>query len=137
MYVIIMSRTRFWVNLHSIVGWMSWNSLLKTGTTSESNSNGIRTHNHFVCKRTLNYLAKLSTVKWFNSHRPWFNKQNKIFSNLNIRVHGNFLAKRTADKLSAKVSLFPVNCQNPVNKNDLPGGNTLAWEWSLNFKHLI
>ena len=37
-----------------------------------SDSNGIRTHNHLVCKRTLNHLASLAKwlsvclrVKWF------------------------------------------------------------------------
>ena len=30
-----------------------------------SDSNGIRTHNHLVCKRTLNHLAKLTIrTKW-------------------------------------------------------------------------
>ena len=33
--VIIISRTRLRVNLHSIVAWMSRNSLLETGTISE------------------------------------------------------------------------------------------------------
>ena len=32
MYVLIMSRTRFKVNLHTIVAGMSRNSLLETGT---------------------------------------------------------------------------------------------------------
>ena len=35
MYVLIMSRTRFRVNPHSIFGWMSRNSLLETGVISE------------------------------------------------------------------------------------------------------
>ena len=35
LYVIIMSRTCFGVNLHAIVGLMSRNSLLETGTISE------------------------------------------------------------------------------------------------------
>ena len=35
LYVLVMSRTRFRVNLHSIVAWMSRNSLLKTGAKSE------------------------------------------------------------------------------------------------------
>ena len=30
-----MSRTRFRVNLHSMVAWISWNSLLETGAISE------------------------------------------------------------------------------------------------------
>ena len=35
LYVLIMSRTRFWVNLHSIFAWMSRNSFLETGAISE------------------------------------------------------------------------------------------------------
>ena len=35
LYVIIMSRTRFRVNLHSIVAWMSRNSSLETSAISE------------------------------------------------------------------------------------------------------
>ena len=35
LYALIMSRTRSRVNSHSIVAWMSRNSLLETGTKSE------------------------------------------------------------------------------------------------------
>ena len=35
LYVLIMSRTRFRVNPHSIITWLSRNSLLKTGPISE------------------------------------------------------------------------------------------------------
>ena len=35
LYVLIMSRTRFRVNLHSLVAWMSRNFLLERGTISE------------------------------------------------------------------------------------------------------
>ena len=35
LYVLIMSRTRFRVNPHSIVAWMSRNSLLETAAKSE------------------------------------------------------------------------------------------------------
>ena len=35
LYVLAMSRTRFGVNPHSIVAWMSRNSLLETGAKSE------------------------------------------------------------------------------------------------------
>ena len=62
LYVLIMSRTRFRVNLYSIVAWMLRSSLLKTGAISEvqvTASNGIGTHNYLVCKRTLSHLAKL------------------------------------------------------------------------------
>ena len=54
-----MSSTRFGVNLHSLVAWMSRNSLLETGTISWSlsDSNGILTHKHLVRKRTLNHYT--------------------------------------------------------------------------------
>ena len=35
LYVLVMSRTRFRVNPHSIVAWMSGNSLLEAGAKSE------------------------------------------------------------------------------------------------------
>ena len=35
LYVLVMSRTRFRVNPHSIVAWMSRNSLLEAGVKSE------------------------------------------------------------------------------------------------------
>ena len=60
-----MSRASFRVNLHSIDAWMPRNSLLKAGkrlSDSLSDSNGIRTHNYLVRKRTLNHLAKLALV---------------------------------------------------------------------------
>ena len=63
-----MSHTRFRVHLHFVVVSMSriW---LKTGAISEvlSVCKGIQTHNHLVCKRTLNHLAKLANlVKWLS-----------------------------------------------------------------------
>ena len=63
--VIIMSRRRFRGNLHSLVAWMSRNSLLgqnRRNIWSLSVSGGIRTHKYLVRKRILNHLAKL--VKW-------------------------------------------------------------------------
>ena len=35
LYVLVMSRTRFGVNPHSIVAWMSRNSFLEAGAKSE------------------------------------------------------------------------------------------------------
>ena len=57
-YVIMMSRTRFRVNLQSIVALMSRNFL------NLCDSNQIWTNNHLVCKRTLNHLATLA--KWLS-----------------------------------------------------------------------
>ena len=66
LYLLIMSRTRFRVNPHSIVAWMSRNSLLEAGPKSEvlSDWNWTRTQNHLVRNRALNHLAKLT--KWLS-----------------------------------------------------------------------
>ena len=61
LYVIIMSRTCFRVNLHSIVAWMSRD---RSDIWSLSDSHGIWTDNHLVCKPRLNHLAK--PVKWLS-----------------------------------------------------------------------
>ena len=66
LYVIIMSRTSFKVNLYSIV-CLNVKELLARSRRyiwSLSEFNGIRTHNHLVRKRTLNHLAKLA--KWLS-----------------------------------------------------------------------
>ena len=70
LYVLVMSRTRFRVNPHSIVAWMSRNSLFKAGAKSEwlSDCNWTRTQSHLVRKQTLNHYAKLSVhlqANWF------------------------------------------------------------------------
>ena len=53
-------RVCFGVNLHSIVAWMSKNSLLETGTIS-----GVSvTATGLVCNSTLSHLAKLA--KWLS-----------------------------------------------------------------------
>ena len=66
--VIIMSRTGFSVNLHSLV-CLNVKELLarrRCHIWSLSDSNEIRTHNHLVRKRTLNHIAKL--VKSLSVH---------------------------------------------------------------------
>ena len=70
--VLIMSRTRFRVNLHSVVSWMNINELLarnRCNICSLSDCNGIRTHYHLVRNRILNHLAKLAinTLKTINT----------------------------------------------------------------------
>ena len=61
LHVIIMSRTRFGVNLHSIVCLNVKEPLARSRRHiwSLSDCNGIWTHNHLVRKRTLNHLVKL------------------------------------------------------------------------------
>ena len=64
--VIIMSRTSFRMNLHSMV-CLNVKELLTWSMPhiwSLSSSNDIRTHNHLVRKQTLNHLAKLA--KWLS-----------------------------------------------------------------------
>ena len=66
LYVTIMSRTSFRVNLNSIVclnvkELLAWS---RCNIWSLSDSNGIQTHNHVVLKRTFNCLPKL--IKWFS-----------------------------------------------------------------------
>ena len=62
MYIIIISRTSFRVNLQYIVclnvkKLLAWS---RDHTWSSSDSNMIRTQNHLVRKETLNYLCKLA-----------------------------------------------------------------------------
>ena len=67
LYVIIMSRTSFRVNLHSIV-CLNVKELLARSRSyiwSLSDSIRIRTHNHLLRKQTLKNLAKLA--KWLSS----------------------------------------------------------------------
>ena len=64
LYIIIMSRRSFRVNLHSVVclnvkELLSWS---RCHIWDLNDSNEIRTHNHLVRKRTLNHLANLA--KW-------------------------------------------------------------------------
>ena len=69
LFVIIMSCTSFRVNLHAIVflnakEFLAWS---RRHVWSLSDSNEIRTHNHFVRKWTLNHLAKLASLgKWLS-----------------------------------------------------------------------
>ena len=66
---VIMSRTSFRVNLHFIVclnlkELIAWS---RCHIWSLSDSNGIQTHNHLVCKLILNHLAKLAGLaKWLS-----------------------------------------------------------------------
>ena len=64
LYVLIMSRAGVRVNPHSIVAWMSRNSLLETRLDiwNLSDCSGTRTHNHLVPKRELNHLANLTSL---------------------------------------------------------------------------
>ena len=68
LYVVIMSRTRIKVNPHSIVAWMSRNSLLETGAISEFDM--IRTYSQM--HRTDKYsqhssiIKKASLAKWWS-----------------------------------------------------------------------
>ena len=65
LYVLVMSHTRFRVNLHSVLP--EWEELLPRNRRDIwrlSDSNGVRIHNNLVWKRTLNHLSK--RAKWLN-----------------------------------------------------------------------
>ena len=65
-YVVVISRTSFRVNLDSLI-CLNIKQLLgrsRHHIWSLIDSTGIRTHDHFVLKRTLNYLAKVA--KWLS-----------------------------------------------------------------------
>ena len=68
LYAVLMSRTHFRMNSHSIFAWMLRNSSLVTlkrhHIWSLSDCNKTQTHNHVVRKWTLKHLAKLT--KWFS-----------------------------------------------------------------------
>ena len=67
LYVLIVSRTGFRVNPHSIFASMSRNSLLQTGAISEVKvtATGIEpSTTHLVYKWTLNHLTKVT--KWLS-----------------------------------------------------------------------
>ena len=69
LYVIIISRTSFIVNSHSIVclnvkALLAWS---RRHIWRLSDSNEIRTYNKLVRKQTLNYVAKLASLaKWLS-----------------------------------------------------------------------
>ena len=66
LHIIIMSRTRSRVNLHSIV-CLNIKELLAQSRHHDwrlSDSNGMWIHNHLARKRTLNHLAK--SAKWLS-----------------------------------------------------------------------
>ena len=65
-YVIVISRTSFRANLNSLIS-LNIKELLgrsRHHIWSLIDSTGIRTHDHLVLKRTLNYLAKVA--KWLS-----------------------------------------------------------------------
>ena len=75
LYVIIMSRTSFRVNSHSIVcmNIKELRARSRRHIWSLSDSNEIRTHNHLVRKRTLNHLAKLAFLLLFGCNMLLWN----------------------------------------------------------------
>ena len=66
--VLVMTHTRFRVNPHSMVTWMSRNSLLEAEIWRLSDCNWTWTQNHLVVNWTLNHLAKLEKKMLFLSN---------------------------------------------------------------------
>ena len=105
MHVLIMSRTLFRMNPHSIIAWMSRNSW------SLSNCNVTRIHNHLVHKRTLNHLAKLTLrIKWLWVRVPW--QSLKLMSS--IHFFWNFAIKKSFSLSISLYSFISIGC-NFVN----------------------
>ena len=99
LYVIIMSGTNFRVSPHSIV-WLNVKELFARSRGHIwclSESNVIRTHNHLVCKRTLNHIAKLA--KWPFSQTGQTGHLVKLATELN---HLANLAKWLSVRLQTK-----------------------------------
>ena len=78
LYVLIMSRTRFRVNPQSIVA--------RCDIWSLSDCNRTRTHNHLVCKRKLNHLAKLTKRLSFIVSTYRYGAFDCIFLSCHLRV---------------------------------------------------
>ena len=66
--VLAMTHTRFRVNPHSMVTWMSRNFLLEAEIWRLSDCNWTWTQNHLVVNWTLNHLAKLEKKMLFLSN---------------------------------------------------------------------
>ena len=60
--IIIMSRTRFRVNLVALINIKELFARNRRDIYSLRDSSRIQTHNHLVRKRTLNHLAKLAFI---------------------------------------------------------------------------
>ena len=95
LYLIIISRTQFTVNPHTIFAWFSKNSLLNVKELLPRNRRDIwslsdcietRTHNHLVRKRTLNHLPRL--IKWLSWVKSTylFGAFDCIFLSCHVRV---------------------------------------------------
>ena len=87
LYVLIMSRACF-VFPHSIVTLnikelLAWN---RRDIWSLRDCNGTRTHNHLVCKGTLNYLAKLATWLSCVASTDLYGAFNCMFLSCHVRV---------------------------------------------------
>ena len=86
-----MSHTSFRVNLYSFL-CLNVKELLarsRYNIWSLSVSNGIRTHNHLVRKRTLNHLAKKASflqTKWLWVQIPLLSPQRSILKKINVTI---------------------------------------------------
>ena len=109
----MISCTSFRVNPHSIV-CLNVKELLARSWRhiwSLSDSNEIQTHNHLVCKRTLNHLAKPFRV-WIHSEtRMWHD--NNIQPNAPLN-HSVSLAKWLGVRLRTKWLCVCISLMSPI-----------------------
>ena len=110
--ILVMSRTSFRVNPHSIVVWMSWNSLLKAGTKFE----GELTATGLV-PRTTYFLNEHSTI-WPNWPDDW-----AVFWVLICSVHLTVCSCHIR---------YAFQCESTLYSwlNVLAGSRREIWRWS-------
>ena len=70
LYVLVMSRTHFRVNPHSIFAWMSRNSLLKTGATSDMTRTYSQMHRTDKYSRQSSIISSVSPNGWVFVYEP-------------------------------------------------------------------
>ena len=114
LFVIIMSRTRFRVNLHSIVAWMSRNSFLETGAISEVYFK----RRKCLRKKLLRFLRVLENTQKFIPAKSKVNSESQKF----------FPAK--CSSFAEPQKFIPIKCLFP-KKNVL---NTSSQWKSLEFR---
>ena len=101
LHVIIMSRTSFRVNPHSIV-CLNVRELVaqsRRHILSLGDSNVIRTHNHLVRKRTLKHLAKLPWVFVYKLSGCGFESRCCHKTVYLLNLHTNCIFSRSAPQI--------------------------------------
>ena len=95
--VFIMSRTRFRVNPHSIVAWMSRKSLLETGTISEFSGCGFESScsqlnfRYGACSEPGVSWHPGTCRVWIHSETRTWNDKNTVKCTVQISIHNTMI----------------------------------------------